>query len=92
MSCGITYAGPEDFLDEQVLAGIKRDWQAQLSYFVTDPPSVEGCLAGLKAIVGDVPAGQEWNTPMEISSVRVLHARPYLTIARTFHVTFQLAP
>lgn len=58
-SCGITYAGPEDFLDEQVLAGIKRDWKSQLANFVTDLPSFEGCLAGLKAIVGDVPARQE---------------------------------
>ncbi|MDD4985322.1 MAG: nucleotidyl transferase AbiEii/AbiGii toxin family protein [Dehalococcoidales bacterium] len=53
-ACGVTYAGQQDFLDEQVLAGIKRDWQAQLSNFVADPPSFEDCIVGLKAILQEV--------------------------------------
>lgn len=53
---GITYAGKEDFLDEQVLAGIKRDWHAQLSNFVSDLPSFENCLSTLRVILGEVLA------------------------------------
>lgn len=42
---GLTYSGPEDFLDEQVLRGVQRDWQAQLANFVPDLPDFEQCAA-----------------------------------------------
>ncbi len=56
---GIIYTGVEDFLDEQVLAGLKRDWKAQLANFVTDLPLFEDCSVGLRAILGDVLARQD---------------------------------
>ncbi len=56
---GITFAGQDDFLDEQVLTGIRRDWQAQLSNFVPDLPPFEDCAAGLKAILQEVFSFQQ---------------------------------
>ena len=51
---GITYSGPEDLLDRQVLEGIERDWDAQLANFVTDLPSFEHCAEALRAILSEV--------------------------------------
>jgi uncharacterized protein len=51
---GLTYDGPEDFLDERVLHGIQRDWQAQLSNFVPDLPLFEHCDATLHGLLGEV--------------------------------------
>lgn len=41
---GLSYVGSQDFLDEQVLQGIQRDWQAQLSSFVADLPTSNAAL------------------------------------------------
>lgn len=46
---GFTEAG--DFLDEQVLRGIQRDWQGQLSSFVADLPTFEQCAQTLRQIL-----------------------------------------
>jgi len=53
-ACLTGYAGPQDFLDEQVLAGIKRDWQAQLSNFVPDLSPFDDCVAELRTILAKV--------------------------------------
>ena len=50
----VHYDGPESFLDEQVLAGIERDWQAQLANFVVELPSFEECRDSLRAILAQV--------------------------------------
>ena len=50
----VSYDGPEDFLDEQVLDGIRRDWQAQLANFVVDLPNFDVCVAALHAILAEV--------------------------------------
>lgn len=47
---GLTYNGPDDFLDEQVLRGIQRDWHAQLANFVIDLPPFEECSNALQTI------------------------------------------
>ncbi|MBI2857318.1 MAG: nucleotidyl transferase AbiEii/AbiGii toxin family protein [Chloroflexi bacterium] len=51
---GITFSGPEDFLDEQVLRGVQRDWSAQLANFVPDLPPFDRCVATLHAILEEV--------------------------------------
>ncbi len=51
---GLTYKGPADFLDEQVLSGIQRDWQAQLSNFVADLPPFERSAAALRALLTEI--------------------------------------
>lgn len=48
---GLAYNGPDDFLDEQVLEGIQRDWQGQLANFVVDLPPFEGCATTLRNLV-----------------------------------------
>jgi predicted nucleotidyltransferase component of viral defense system len=50
----VGYNGTEDFLDEQVLEGIRRDWLARLGSFVSDLPPFESCIATLRAILGKV--------------------------------------
>lgn len=50
----LSYEGPQDFLDEQVLQGIQRDWQAQLSSFVADLPPFERCIRTLRLILSEV--------------------------------------
>lgn len=50
---GLTFGNSEDFLDGQVLDGIKRDWQAQLANFVTHLPSFDQCVAALRALLHD---------------------------------------
>nr|ART39121.1 H347 [uncultured bacterium] len=50
----VHYDGPESFLDEQVLAGIEGDWQAQLANFVVDLPSFEQCRESLQAMLDAV--------------------------------------
>lgn len=51
---GLDYSGVESFLDEQVLAGIERDWQAQLADFITDLPLFAECRTMLDAILDEV--------------------------------------
>ncbi|MDO8671743.1 MAG: nucleotidyl transferase AbiEii/AbiGii toxin family protein [Dehalococcoidia bacterium] len=48
---GLEFSGPADFLDDRVLQGIRRDWQAQLADFVTDLPSFEECITALPDIL-----------------------------------------
>jgi predicted nucleotidyltransferase component of viral defense system len=48
---GLSYGGPEDFLDERVLQGIERDWQAQLGSFVTQLPPFEQALAEIRGLL-----------------------------------------
>lgn len=50
----VQYNGAESFLDEQVLAGISRDWRGQLANFVVDLRSFEECRESLVAILADV--------------------------------------
>jgi uncharacterized protein len=51
---GISYKEPDDFLDEQVLRGIQREWQAQLSNFVTDLTPFDQCAKALRAILAEL--------------------------------------
>ncbi len=53
---GLTFDGSDDFLDEQVLRGIERDWQGQLARFVTDLPSFDECADVLRRLVGTILA------------------------------------
>lgn len=53
---GLTFDGPDDFLDEQVLQGIERDWQAQLARFVTALPSFDECASAMRRVVDTVVA------------------------------------
>jgi predicted nucleotidyltransferase component of viral defense system len=48
---GLGYAGPDDFLDRQVLQGIQRDWRAHLASFVIDLPPFEVCLASYHMVL-----------------------------------------
>lgn len=50
---GLTFTAPADFLDDQVVEGIRRDWQAQLADFVTDLPSFEQCIAVLPILLSE---------------------------------------
>lgn len=52
--CGLAYRGPEDFLDEQVLQGIQRDWQGQLRNFVVNLPPVEQCVTAFRSLIQNV--------------------------------------
>ena len=47
----LAYEGRGSFLDDEVLSGIERDWQAQLASFVPNLPSFEECRASLDAIL-----------------------------------------
>ena len=51
---GVTYKGPEDFLDGQVLDGIQQDWRGQLANFVPDLPPFDDCTSALRAILAQV--------------------------------------
>lgn len=51
---GLTYGSLEDFLDGEVLDGIKRDWQGQLANFVPCLPSFDQCVAALRTLLSDV--------------------------------------
>jgi predicted nucleotidyltransferase component of viral defense system len=51
---GLSYREPEDFLDEQVITGIRRDWRGQLGNFVTDLPTFEQCLSTLHALLSEI--------------------------------------
>jgi len=51
---GLEFSGVDDFLDEQVLAGIKRDWEAQLENFVPALPTFDECVSALHEILGQV--------------------------------------
>lgn len=51
---GLTFCSLEDFLDGEVLGGIKRDWEGQLANFVTHLPSFDRCAAALRALLHDV--------------------------------------
>ena len=53
LAYGLSYAGPEDFLDEQVLSGIERDWDGQLGNFVTALPTFEECISALHALLSE---------------------------------------
>ena len=56
---GIACTGPQDFLDERVLQGVKRDWQAQLGRFVTDLPPFDEGAGALCSILREVfPEGR----------------------------------
>lgn len=48
---GLTFTAPADFLDDQVVEGIRRDWDAQLADFVIDLPSFEECIAVLNVLL-----------------------------------------
>lgn len=48
---GVAYSGPEDFLDERVLEGIQRDWQAQLASFVIQLPPFGQALAAFRTLL-----------------------------------------
>lgn len=48
---GVTYEGPETFLDATVLDGIEGDWQGQLSNFVVELPTFEACRTSLSSIL-----------------------------------------
>ena len=50
---GLSYRGPEDFLDEQVLVGIQRDGHGQLANFVTDLPSFEWCMSVFRGLLAN---------------------------------------
>lgn len=54
---GVTYASAEDFLDNDVLAGIQRDWSAQLANFVPVLPTFEDSVSTLRTILGEVFSG-----------------------------------
>lgn len=54
---GVTYASAEDFLDTDVLAGIQRDWSAQLSSFVPELPTFEDSVSTLRTVLGEVFSG-----------------------------------
>ncbi|MDP3064592.1 MAG: nucleotidyl transferase AbiEii/AbiGii toxin family protein [Chloroflexota bacterium] len=51
---GLPYKGSADFLDEQVLVGIQRDWHAQLANFVTDLPPFEQCAIALRDLLDEI--------------------------------------
>lgn len=50
---GLRYSGREDFLDQQVLQGIQRDWQGQLANFVIGLPSFEECVSGFHILLDE---------------------------------------
>jgi predicted nucleotidyltransferase component of viral defense system len=50
---GLSFKGPEEFLDERVLQGIQRDWRGQLSGFVADLPTFERCVGTLRRVLGE---------------------------------------
>lgn len=52
---GVTYASAEDFLDNDVLAGIQRDWSAQLANFVL--PTFEDSVSTLRTILSEIFPG-----------------------------------
>ncbi len=54
---GLSFNGPEDFLDVDVMHGIERDWQAQLSNFVAGLPSFEPCATSLHRLLNEVFRG-----------------------------------
>jgi predicted nucleotidyltransferase component of viral defense system len=54
---GVTYASAEDFLDNDVLAGIQRDWSAQLTSFVPVLPTFEDSVSTLRTILSEVFPG-----------------------------------
>jgi len=56
---GVSFEGPEDFLDERVMEGIQRDWQAQLSSFVADLPPFERCATTLHDLLNQVFQGRK---------------------------------
>lgn len=51
---GLVYRGPEDFMDERVLQGIERDWQAQLASFVIRLPPFDQALAAVRRLVDEI--------------------------------------
>ena len=64
---GLTFSSLEDFLDGQVLDGMKRDWQGHLANFVTHLPSFDQCVAALHALLNDAlgqpgePQDYDWH-------------------------------
>lgn len=48
---GLDFLGAGDLLDEQVLRGIERDWDAQLRDFVSHLPPFHEALAALRGLV-----------------------------------------
>ncbi len=55
---GVTYTSAEDFLDNDVLAGIQRDWSAQLANFVPVLPTFENSVSTLRTILSEVFPGR----------------------------------
>lgn len=51
---GLRYDSAASFLDEHVLGGIEREWQAQLGDFVAALPSFEECRETLRVILAEV--------------------------------------
>jgi predicted nucleotidyltransferase component of viral defense system len=51
---GVTFTRAEDFLDNDVLAGIQRDWSAQLANFVPELPTFEDSVSTLRTILSEV--------------------------------------
>lgn len=56
-AAGVAYAGAADFLDDDVLAGIERDWSAQLANFVPVLPTFENSVSTLRTILSEVFPG-----------------------------------
>lgn len=54
---GVTYASADDFLDDEVLAGIERDWSAQLTNFVPMLPTFDDSVSTLRVILNEVFTG-----------------------------------
>lgn len=50
----VAYENAGDFLDPQVIAGIERDWEAQLANFVPHLPSFNEAVAALREILDEV--------------------------------------
>ncbi|MDO8472302.1 MAG: nucleotidyl transferase AbiEii/AbiGii toxin family protein [Dehalococcoidia bacterium] len=48
---GLSYIGLDDFLDGEVLDGIRKDWRGQLPSFVPQMPSFDECIGGLRTIL-----------------------------------------
>ncbi len=46
--------GPDDLLDDRVLEGIRRDWDAQLGEFVRPLPPFDECLSAYRELLASV--------------------------------------
>lgn len=51
---GLSYAGLDDFLDGEVLDGIRKDWRGQLAGFVPNVPSFDQCIGTFRTLLQDI--------------------------------------